>query len=156
MISLSREDLWSTSPNHFGRYRAAIAKAARINIAQCLLYGMDDPNPRSNPFCSTNQSLAYRVFQRIQENPRVCARFVFACGPRERRRRRKSPKFSESSLRAASLCPTPCDRRGWRPPSTRLPPGFAWPTRKGTPPFSCRHRSTTFGNSSEVAPATEE
>jgi transposase, IS5 family len=23
----------------------------------------------------------------------------------------------------------------WRPPSTRLTPGFAWPTRKGTPPF---------------------
>jgi len=26
----------------------------------------------------------------------------------------------------------------WRPPSTRLPPGFAWLTQKDTPPFSCR------------------
>src|ERR1700719_2014122 len=26
----------------------------------------------------------------------------------------------------------------WRPPSTRLPPGFALLTQKGTPPFSCR------------------
>src|ERR1700693_6005944 len=66
----------------------------------------------SNPSPSTNQSLAYRTFQRIEENPRVCARFAFACGPRERRRGRKSPKFCESSLRAISLCPTPCDRRG--------------------------------------------
>src|ERR1700693_3631488 len=40
----------------------------------------------------------------------------------------------------------------WRPPSTRLPPGFAWSTRKGTPPFSCRHRSTTFANSSRGPP----
>ncbi len=36
----------------------------------------------------------------------------------------------------------------WRLLPTRLPPGFALLTRKGTPPFSCRHRSTTFGNSS--------
>src|SRR5258708_35940400 len=26
----------------------------------------------------------------------------------------------------------------WRPPSTRLPPGFALLTQKGTPPFACR------------------
>src|ERR1700682_6112730 len=65
----------------------------------------------SNPFCSTIQSLAYRTFQRIARNPRVCARFAFACGSRERRRGRKSAKFRESSLRAISLCPTPCDRR---------------------------------------------
>src|SRR5690349_920606 len=31
---------------------------------------------------------------------------------------------------------------------TRLPPGFELPTRKGTPPFSSRTRSTTFGDSS--------
>src|ERR1700687_1376838 len=36
----------------------------------------------------------------------------------------------------------------WRLLPTRLPPGFALHTRKVTPPFSCRHRSTTFGNSS--------
>jgi hypothetical protein len=34
-------------------------------------------------------------------------------------------------------------------PSTRLPPGFALPTRKGTPPSSSQARSTTFGNSSK-------
>src|ERR1019366_9194146 len=65
----------------------------------------------SNPFCSTNQSLDYRTFQRIERNPRVCARFAFACGPRAGRRCRKAPKFRESSLRAISPCPTPCDRR---------------------------------------------
>jgi len=37
----------------------------------------------SNPPLSTNQSLAYRTFQRIERNPRVSARFAFACGPRE-------------------------------------------------------------------------
>jgi hypothetical protein len=36
------------------------------------------------------------------------------------------------------------------PERYRLPPGFAWPTRKGTPPFSLPHQSTTFGNSSDL------
>src|ERR1700686_2048948 len=64
-----------------------------------------------NPTRSTHQSLDYRTFQRIERNPRVSARFAFACGPRERRGGRKSAKFRESSLRAISLCPTPWDRR---------------------------------------------
>jgi hypothetical protein len=38
----------------------------------------------SNPFCSTNQSLDYRTFQRIERNPRVCARFAFAMRTPER------------------------------------------------------------------------
>src|ERR1700730_8759166 len=29
-------------------------------------------------------------------------------------------------------------------PSTRLPPGFAWPTRKGTPPLSSPHLIHNF------------
>jgi hypothetical protein len=58
-----------------------------------------------------HQPVDYRTFQRIEGNPRVSARFAFACGPSERRHGRKSPKFRESSLRAISLCPTPCNRR---------------------------------------------
>jgi len=53
------------------------------------------------------EALRKRVtIQRIERNPRACARFAFACGPRERRRGRKSAKFRESSLRTISLCPT--------------------------------------------------
>jgi hypothetical protein len=74
-------------------------------------FTISDATRRLVSVCSTNQSLDYRTFQRIEENPRVCARLAFACGPRERRRGRKSAKFRESSLRAISLCPTPCDRR---------------------------------------------
>jgi len=38
------------------------------------------------PIAIKVQSLDYRTFQRIERNPRVSARFAFACGPRERRR----------------------------------------------------------------------
>src|ERR1700730_17793294 len=37
----------------------------------------------SNSTTSTNQSLDYRTIQRIERNPRACARFACACGPRE-------------------------------------------------------------------------
>jgi hypothetical protein len=37
----------------------------------------------SNPLPSTNHSLAYRTFRRIERNLRVCAGFAFACGPRD-------------------------------------------------------------------------
>jgi hypothetical protein len=38
----------------------------------------------SNPFCSIFQSPDFRRCQRIDRNPRVCARFAIECGPRER------------------------------------------------------------------------
>src|SRR3981189_845232 len=48
----------------------------------------------SNLTRSTNQSFDYRTFQRIEGNPRVCARFALACGPRERRRGANQPNFA--------------------------------------------------------------
>jgi len=45
---------------------------------------------------------------------RACARFAFACGPREGCRGRKSAKFRDSSLRTIFPCPTRCDRKSER------------------------------------------
>ena len=90
-------------------YMTAIAHQA-IGAAT-LRTGLDPYMSVRIPSAPTNQSLDYRTIQRIERNPRVCARFAFTCGPGlgDRRRGRKSAKSRESSPRAIP-CVRPHER----------------------------------------------
>jgi hypothetical protein len=59
----------------------------------------------SNPPLSTIQSLDFRTSQRIDRNPRVCARFAIERGPGEPLFLRDSSKLGNSSLGAILLGP---------------------------------------------------
>jgi hypothetical protein len=59
----------------------------------------------SNSLRSTTQSISFCIFG-IARNPRVCARFAIARGPRERLLQRHSPESSESYLPAILLGPS--------------------------------------------------
>ena len=50
----------------------------------------------SNPFCSTIQSVSFGTYRRIARNPRACARFAIALGPRERLGRADWGKYGKS------------------------------------------------------------
>jgi hypothetical protein len=87
----------------------------------------------SNPFCSTIHSLGFRTSQRIARNPRLCAQFVIARGPGERRRRRESPESGKTYPGAIWLGPRiiAVDSPVWpNPPTGPLKRG-CW----GEPPY---------------------
>jgi hypothetical protein len=52
--------------------------------------------PSSNSARSTIQSFGFRIYRRIDGNPRACARFAITHGPGERLRRRSSEGSGET------------------------------------------------------------